>query len=68
MPCSVRTCRYVASRKTYGKPVWSSRRVRNAPTLSSRPAQIRDTSDLETPVPPSATTRSSTERVDTPWT
>ena len=43
--------------------VWSRRRVRNAPTTSSSPAQIRETSDLEIPVPPNATTRSSTERV-----
>ena len=42
--------------------------MRNAPTVSSSPAQIRDTSDLEIPDPPSATTRSSTERVETPWT
>ena len=27
--------------------MWSRRRVRNAPTASSRPAQIRLTSDLE---------------------
>lgn len=31
-------------------------------------AQIRDTSDLEIPVPPRAMTSSSTARVDTPWT
>ena len=44
-------------------------RVRNAPTTSSRPAQIRDTSDLEIPAStPSASTRSSTARVDTPCT
>jgi hypothetical protein len=32
-----------------GDSVWSSRRVRNAVTTSSSPAQIRDTSDLEMP-------------------
>jgi hypothetical protein len=42
---------------------------RNAVTTSSRPAQMRDTSDLEMPESiPSAATRSSTERVDTPAT
>src|SRR5215217_5808213 len=41
----------------------------NAPTASSRPAQIRDTSDLEIPASmPRAATRSSTERVETPCT
>jgi hypothetical protein len=37
--------------------VWSSGRVRNAPTNSPRPAQIRDTSDLEIPesIPQAAT-------------
>ena len=63
-----RTCRYVASRNTYGKAACPSVRVRNAPTVSSRPAQILDTSDFDIPVPPSAATRSSTERVDTPCT
>ena len=29
--------------------MWSRRRVRNAPTISSSPAQIRDTSDFEIP-------------------
>lgn len=43
-------------------------RVRNAPTVSSRLEQIRETSDLEIPVPPIASTRSSTLRVLTPWT
>ena len=43
-------------------------RVRNAVTISSRAAQIRDTSDFDIPVPPGAATRSSTLRVDTPWT
>jgi hypothetical protein len=38
------------------------------PDRPSRPAQILDTSLLEIPVPPSAVTRSSTERVETPWT
>ena len=42
--------------------------MRNAPTVSSSPAQIRDTSLLEIHDPPSATTRSSTLRVETPWT
>ncbi|CFR90560.1 Uncharacterised protein [Mycobacterium tuberculosis] len=44
-------------------------RVRNAPTISSSPAQIRDTSDLEMPVStPIASTRSSTARVEIPCT
>ena len=43
--------------------------VRNAPTISSSPAQIRDTSDFVIPDgAPRASTRSSTERVDTPLT
>jgi len=42
--------------------------VRNTATYSSISAQIRDTSDLEIPVPPKATTRSSTLRVETPFT
>lgn len=46
----------------------SRRRVRNLPTSSSSPAQIRDTSDFDIPLPPNATTRSSTARVDTPFT
>ena len=49
--------------------MWCSGRLRNAVTVSSRPAQIRDTSDLEIPESmPRATTRSSTERVETPLT
>jgi len=41
--------------------------VRNAPTVSSRPAQILDTSDLKMPESmPIASTRSSTERVEMP--
>ena len=49
--------------------MWSRRRLRNASTVSSRPAQMRDTSDLEMPdSAPKAATRSSTERVDTPAT
>jgi hypothetical protein len=51
-----------SSRNTYGNSAWSNRRVRNAPTASSRPAQIRETPDLEIPDPPIATTRSSTAR------
>ena len=52
-----------------GELEWLQRRVRNAPTVSSRPAQIRDTSDLEIPEStPIASTRSSTVRVETPWT
>jgi hypothetical protein len=48
--------------------MWSSDRVRNAPTTSSRPAQIRETSDLLILGPaPRASTRSA-ERVETPWT
>jgi len=43
--------------------------LRNAFTVSSSPAQIRDTSDFEIPESiPSAGTRSSTDRVDTPFT
>jgi hypothetical protein len=37
-------------------------------TRSSISSQSRDTWLLGTPVPPIALTRSSTERVDTPWT
>ena len=49
--------------------MWSRRRERNASTVSSSPAQIRDTSDFEMPdSAPKAATRSSTERVDTPAT
>ena len=49
--------------------MWSNRRVRNAVTTSSSPAQIRETSDFETPESiPKALTRSSTERVETPCT
>jgi len=52
-----------------GGPVWSRRRVRNAVTTSSRPAQIRGTSDLEMPKSIlRAATRSSTLRVETPCT
>jgi hypothetical protein len=52
-----------------GDSVWSSRRVRDAVTTSSRPAQTRETSDLEIPESmPRAATKSSTLRVDTPWT
>jgi hypothetical protein len=49
--------------------VWCNGRVLNAVTASSSPAQIRDTSDLEIPESmPSAATRSSTARVETPCT
>jgi hypothetical protein len=49
--------------------VSASGRSRNAATSSSRLAQIRDTSDFEMPVSaPSAFTRSSTLRVETPCT
>ncbi|TDO27961.1 hypothetical protein EV643_15019 [Kribbella sp. VKM Ac-2527] len=49
--------------------MWSSRRLRNAVTTSSSPAQIRETSDLEIPESmPRAATRSSTDRVETPHT
>ena len=45
------------------------RRPRNAPTASSRQAQMRLTSDFEIPaLEPMASTRSSTARVETPWT
>ena len=51
-----------------GRQLPKSRRCSARPTTcSSRSAQIRDTSDLEIPVSaPSALTRSSTLRVDTP--
>ena len=53
----------------YGNSVWPRVRFRNAATRSSSPAQIRDTSDFLIPAStPSAPTRSSTERVDTPDT
>jgi hypothetical protein len=43
--------------------------LRNAPTRSSRPAQILETCDFEMPVStPIAATRSSTDRVETPLT
>jgi hypothetical protein len=59
----------VASRKTYGKRTWSSRRSRNVATTASSSPQIRDTSLLLIPASiPSAATRSSTLRVLTPWT
>ena len=46
-----------------------TQRVRNAPTISSSPAQIRDTSDFEMPAStPIASTRSSTARVEMPCT
>jgi hypothetical protein len=49
--------------------MWSNRRARNASTISSSPAQMRDTSDLEMPdSAPNAATSSSTDRVDTPAT
>lgn len=58
-----------ASQNTYGKVVRARLRVRNASISLSRPAQIRETSDFDTPVStPMAVTRSSTLRVDTPWT
>ena len=64
-----RTLQKVASQNTYGNSLWVRLRVRKVSTSLSRPAQIRDTSDLETPVcAPIATTRSSTLRVDTPCT
>ena len=45
------------------------RRSRKAASSSSSPPQIRLTSDLEIPEStPSASTRSSTLRVETPWT
>ena len=65
---ATRALQYVASRNTYGNGWASSGRVRHAATSASRPAQIRDTSLLLTPVPPIATTRSSTRRVLTPST
>jgi hypothetical protein len=43
-------------------------RIRKAVTAASSSAQIRDTSDLEIPSTPSAFTRASTFRVETPWT
>jgi hypothetical protein len=45
----------------------SSGRSRNAVTRSSISAQSRLTWLFDTPLMPSALTRSSTERVDTPW-
>jgi len=49
--------------------VSASDRVRNASSSSSFSAQILDTSDFEIPAStPSAWTRSSTFRVETPWT
>ncbi len=59
----------VASQKRYGNSVWVRLRVRNASISVSSPAQILDTSDLQTPAcTPIAATKSSTLRVDTPWT
>ncbi|CFS58188.1 Uncharacterised protein [Mycobacterium tuberculosis] len=59
----------VASQNTYGNSVWVKLRVRNASISVSRPAQMRETSDLDTPAcTPIAATRSSTLRVDTPCT
>ena len=46
----------------------SMRRSRKAWTRSSMSSQSRLTWLLETPPPPMARTRSSTERVETPWT
>jgi hypothetical protein len=45
----------------------TSGRSRNAVTRSSISAQSRLTWLFDTPLMPSAFTRSSTERVDTPW-
>src|SRR6476619_5575299 len=42
----MRTLQKVASQNTYGKLVWVRLRVRNASISLSRPAQIRETSDL----------------------
>ena len=62
-----RAVQYVASKNTYRNAMSSNGRSRNAPTSSSRSAQMRDTSDLEIPESaPSAFTRSSTLRVETP--
>jgi hypothetical protein len=55
--------------RTYGNSLWTKLRVRNASISLSSSEQIRDTSDLEIPAStPVAATRSSTLRVDTPWT
>ena len=65
----LRTFRYVASRYTYGNLTWSRRRLLNASTTSSRPPQMRETSEREIPdSAPNAATRSSTDRVETPAT
>jgi len=49
--------------------MWPKGRAAQSATSASRPAQIRDTSDLEIPAStPNAATRSSTLRVDTPCT
>lgn len=64
-----RTLQYVASRKTYGNVVWVRVRSRNAAISTSSCWQIRETSDLDIPdVTPSAATRSTTLRVETPCT
>src|SRR5258705_13855476 len=57
------------TQNTYGNSMWDKLRVRNASISLSRPAQILETSDLDTPAcTPIAATRSSTLRVDTPCT
>jgi hypothetical protein len=65
-PCA-RTFRKVASSHTYGYAP-SRRRVRNRSTSASSSAQSRLTWLREIPSSPSARTRSSTRRVETPWT
>jgi transposase len=57
------------AKNTYGNSTCESGRVRNTSRVVSSSAQIRLTSDLEIPDSnPSAATRSSTLRVETPWT
>ena len=72
LPClapPTRALQYVASKNTYGNACSPRSRVLNAATSLSSSAQILETSLLEIPdSAPNAVTRSSTLRVDTPWT
>ena len=72
MPClspPIRALQYVASKNTYGKACSPRSRVLNTIMSLSRSAQILETSLLEIPDwAHNALTRSSTLRVETPWT
>ena len=67
--CTTRTLQYVAPEKTYAKRGVGQGALTDRAISTSRPPQILDTVDFETPdSTPSAATRSSTLRVDTSWT